>query len=165
MDGINVNRPQWWVSPAIPALAGQHRGGRMNYAESGQQDQFARRDVELSAYDPGNCDELETRNRTHRPCRARFGVRPVAVTALAPIAHGFTHFRLDLHPVLVDIGNDHGDAVTDLGLTAVVLPVLCQPTGLSEPTATADCRCGALGLWCGAVEIGACESERMPCPA
>jgi len=39
-------------------------------------------------------------------CRMRFGVRPVAVTALAPIAHGFTHFRLDVQPILVDIAHD-----------------------------------------------------------
>ena len=133
MDGINVNRPQWWVSPAIPALAGQHRGGRMNYAESGQQDQFARRDVELSAYDPGNCDELETRNRTHRPCRARFGVRPVAVTALAPIAHGFTHFRLDVHPILVEVGNDRGDAVAEPGESRWHAPGAVADIGLAAP--------------------------------
>ena len=57
-------------------------------------------------------------------CRGRFGVRPVAVTALAPIAHGFTHFRLDVQPILIDIGADgaaaesrrHGpDVVADSG--------------------------------------------------
>lgn len=39
-------------------------------------------------------------------CRSRFGVRPAAVAMLAPIAHGFTHFRLDVHPVLVEICGD-----------------------------------------------------------
>ena len=48
-------------------------------------------------------------------CRARFGVRPVTVTALAPIAHGFTHFRLDVQPILVEIGNDGATAVADSG--------------------------------------------------
>ena len=33
----------------------------MSHAESGQQDQLARSDVELSAHDPGHCDVLETR--------------------------------------------------------------------------------------------------------
>ena len=37
--------------------------------------------------------------------------------------------------------------------------------GSSEPTVATNCWCGALVLWCGAVEIGACESERTPCPA
>ena len=48
-------------------------------------------------------------------CQARYGVRPVAVTALAPIAHGFTHFRLDVRPFLVDIGGECADRVADPG--------------------------------------------------
>ena len=48
-------------------------------------------------------------------CRSRFGVRPVATTALAPIAHGFTHFKLDVYPILVEIDGDHGTAVADPG--------------------------------------------------
>lgn len=43
-------------------------------------------------------------------CRARFDVRPIAVTALAPIAHGFTHFKLDVYPILVEVGEDDGIA-------------------------------------------------------
>ena len=42
-------------------------------------------------------------------CRSRFGVRPLATTALAPIAHGFTHFKLDVHPVLVEVDDGAGD--------------------------------------------------------
>ena len=44
----------------------QNRGGCVNHTESGQQGQVARRDVELSAHDADDCDELETRDRTHR---------------------------------------------------------------------------------------------------
>ena len=35
------------------------------------------------------------------------------VAVLAPIAHGFTHFRLDVHPVLVEVGGDGAGAVAD----------------------------------------------------
>ena len=44
-------------------------------------------------------------------CRSRFGVRPLATTALAPIAHGFTHFKLDVHPVLVEVEDGAGAGV------------------------------------------------------
>ena len=44
-------------------------------------------------------------------CRSRFGVRPLATTALAPIAHGFTHFKLDVHPVLVEVDDGAGAGV------------------------------------------------------
>ena len=46
-------------------------------------------------------------------CRERFGVRPVATTALAPIAHGFTHFKLDVHPILVEVDGDDGSTAAD----------------------------------------------------
>ena len=48
-------------------------------------------------------------------CRSRFGVRPVATTALAPIAHGFTHFKLDVYPILVEVDGDDGAVVADPG--------------------------------------------------
>ena len=41
-------------------------------------------------------------------CRSRFGVRPATTTALAPIAHGFTHFKLDVYPILVEVDDDDG---------------------------------------------------------
>ena len=66
-------------------------------------------------------------------CRARFGVRPVAVTALAPIAHGFTHFRLDVHPILVDIGNDGAAAVADPGESRWHAPDTVADIGLAAP--------------------------------
>lgn len=66
-------------------------------------------------------------------CRTRFGIRPVAVTALAPIAHGFTHFRLDVHPVLVDIGNDRSDAVADSGESRWHIPGAVADIGLAAP--------------------------------
>ena len=44
-------------------------------------------------------------------CRSRFGVRPAATTALAPIAHGFTHFKLDVYPILVEVDGDDGAVV------------------------------------------------------
>ena len=46
-------------------------------------------------------------------CRSRFGVRPLATTALAPIAHGFTHFKLDVHPVLVEVDDGAGVVAAD----------------------------------------------------
>ena len=48
----------------------------MNHTESGQQDQLARRHVELSAHDPADCDELETRDRTHRQGHGAVGMTP-----------------------------------------------------------------------------------------
>ena len=44
-------------------------------------------------------------------CRSRFGVRPASTTVLAPITHGFTHFRLDVQPILVEVDDDHGAPV------------------------------------------------------
>lgn len=35
---------------------------------------------------------------------ARFGVTPWRVTALAPVHHAFTHFRLIAHPTLIEVG-------------------------------------------------------------
>ena len=66
-------------------------------------------------------------------CRARFGIRPVAVTALAPIAHGFTHFRLDVHPVLVEVGGHRGDAVADPGAMRWHPPGAVADIGLAAP--------------------------------
>ena len=66
-------------------------------------------------------------------CRARFGVRPVAVTALAPIAHGFTHFRLDVHPVLVEVGSHRGDTVADPGETRWYPRGAVADIGLAAP--------------------------------
>ena len=48
-------------------------------------------------------------------CRSRFGVRPAATTALAPIAHGFTHFKLDVHPILVEVDGDDGSTAAGPG--------------------------------------------------
>ena len=40
-------------------------------------------------------------------CKERFGVRSREVRRLDPIRHGFTHFRLTIHPVIVEVaGND-----------------------------------------------------------
>lgn len=39
----------------------------------------------------------------------RFGVHPRRVYRLAPLVHGFTHFRLLIRPLLVDVGG-HADA-------------------------------------------------------
>lgn len=66
-------------------------------------------------------------------CRSRYGVRPVAVTALAPIAHGFTHFKLDVHPVLVEIGEDRGAAVADPGAMRWVRSGALADIGLAAP--------------------------------
>ena len=48
-------------------------------------------------------------------CRSRFGVRPATITAFAPIAHGFTHFKLDVHPILVEVDGDDGSTVAGPG--------------------------------------------------
>ena len=68
-------------------------------------------------------------------CRSRYGVRPVAVTGLAPIAHGFTHFRLDVHPVLVEIDGDDGAAaaVADSGEMRWVPSGAVAGIGLAAP--------------------------------
>ena len=68
--------------------------------------------------------------------RTRFGFEPERVTALAPVRHAFTHFRLLAHPVLIEIGaggNQVGDssaqwfarsAVGDLALPQPVRALL-----------------------------------------
>ena len=37
-------------------------------------------------------------------CRQRFGARLESATRMAPIRHGFTHFTLDIQPVLCRVG-------------------------------------------------------------
>ena len=66
-------------------------------------------------------------------CRSRFGVRPAAVAVLAPIAHGFTHFRLDVHPVLVEVGGDEAAAVADPGAMRWVPSGAVADIGLAAP--------------------------------
>ena len=67
-------------------------------------------------------------------CRSRFGVRPVATTALAPIAHGFTHFKLDVYPMLIEVdGGDEGDAVADAGDLRWYSPAAAVGVGLAAP--------------------------------
>ena len=68
-------------------------------------------------------------------CRSRFGLRPASVTRLAPIAHGFTHFRLDVHPVLVEICGDGGAVagVADSGELRWVAPGAVASIGLAAP--------------------------------
>ena len=66
-------------------------------------------------------------------CRSRFGVRPAATTALAPIAHGFTHFKLDVYPILVEIDGDHAAAVADPGELRWYPPGAAANVGLAAP--------------------------------
>ena len=70
-------------------------------------------------------------------CGSRFAVRPLAITALAPIAHGFTHFRLDVHPILVDVDGDVGTgrtgAVADPGERRWYPPGAAANLGLAAP--------------------------------
>ncbi|MCY4468225.1 MAG: NUDIX domain-containing protein, partial [Thiotrichales bacterium] len=66
-------------------------------------------------------------------CRARYGIQPVAVSALTPIAHGFTHFKLDVHPVLVEIGGDGEAAVADPGAARWFPPGAAASIGLAAP--------------------------------
>ena len=66
-------------------------------------------------------------------CWSRFGVRPAATTALAPIAHGFTHFKLDVYPILVEIDGDHAAAVADPGELRWYPPGAAANVGLAAP--------------------------------
>ena len=66
-------------------------------------------------------------------CRSRFGIRPVATTALVPIAHGFTHFKLDVYPILVEIDGDHAAAVADPGELRWYPPGAVANIGLAAP--------------------------------
>lgn len=45
--------------------------------------------------------------RLDEECATRFGVRVRRMQALTPIEHGFTHFKLRIHPVLVDVDRVH----------------------------------------------------------
>ena len=75
--------------------------------------------------DPGADVETE--------CRSRFGVRAVAITSLAPIAHGFTHFRLEVHPVLVEIDDGNGAGIADPGMLRWYPPGSFTNVGLAAP--------------------------------
>lgn len=44
------------------------------------------------------------RERAAEAAAARFGVAPVRVSALAPVYHAFTHFRLIAYPMLIEVG-------------------------------------------------------------
>jgi A/G-specific adenine glycosylase len=44
------------------------------------------------------------RERAAEAAAARFGVAPLRVTALAPVHHAFTHFRLIAYPMLIEVG-------------------------------------------------------------
>ena len=66
-------------------------------------------------------------------CRSRFGVRPTAVDVLSPIAHGFTHLTLDVHPVLVEVDGDRRDAVADPGELRWIAPRGTADIGLAAP--------------------------------
>ena len=66
-------------------------------------------------------------------CGSRYGVGPVTVTELAPIAHVFTHFKLDVHPILVEIGGDCGAAVADPGEMRWYPPGAFADLGLAAP--------------------------------
>ena len=66
-------------------------------------------------------------------CRSRFGVRPAGVTGLAPISHGFTHFKLDVHPILVDIEGDDATAVAEVGERRWFPPGVAGNLGLAAP--------------------------------
>jgi A/G-specific adenine glycosylase len=39
-----------------------------------------------------------------RLCRERFGARSIRVSTLPALDHGFTHFRLRIHPLRIDVG-------------------------------------------------------------
>ena len=43
-------------------------------------------------------------------CARRFGAYGVKATALPPFEHGFTHFRLRIHPLRIDIAELGGQA-------------------------------------------------------
>ena len=45
--------------------------------------------------------------RVDEECATRFGVRVQRTQSLAPIEHGFTHFKLRIHPVLVSVDGGH----------------------------------------------------------
>ena len=66
-------------------------------------------------------------------CRSRYGICAVAISMLAPIAHGFTHFKLDAHPMLVEVGGDAAVAVADAGEVQWFLPGATANIGLAAP--------------------------------
>ena len=89
-------------------------------------------------------------------CRSRFGVRPLATTALAPIAHGFTHFKLDVHPVLVEVDDGAGTGVVAAD---------ADGTRRHSPGAGAADAGGSRRYSPGAAAVGADGSRRYPSAA
>lgn len=43
-----------------------------------------------------------------RVCLERFGIKPAGTRFLAPVRHGFTHFRLEIQPVLLEVNGNAG---------------------------------------------------------
>ena len=99
-------------------------------------------------------------------CRSRFGVRPLATTALAPIAHGFTHFKLDVHPVLVEVDDGAGVVAADAEGTRRYSPgAATAGAGGSRrysPGAAAADADGSRRYSPGAVAVDAGETRRYP---
>jgi len=48
--------------------------------------------------------ELADRAQVRAHCRTRYGCSIAAPQALAPLAHGFTHFKLEIQPLLCQVG-------------------------------------------------------------
>ena len=123
------SRPLCAICPLEADCAARREGAQAKYPAPRPRRETPRREtVFLVLRDPGGALLLERRPPAgiwgglwcfpecapdadvEAVCRSRFGVRPAATTTLAPIAHGFTHFKLDVHPILVEVDGDRGPA-------------------------------------------------------
>lgn len=69
-------------------------------------------------------------------CRERFGLTSLNTRYLAPRRHGFTHFELDIEPVLLDVDKDpslHGGTVMDAGPMLWYNSASPYPLGMAKP--------------------------------
>ncbi len=64
--------------------------------------------------------EIEAGADLRRLCAERFGCDALSVRRLAPIAHGFTHYSLDIMPLLVDVRRSI-DRVAQAGMVWLTL--------------------------------------------
>ncbi len=81
-------------------------------------------------------------------CLLRFGARPQSVTAWPTFRHTFSHFHLDVTPVVVEVSGPES-ALSESGATLWHMPGSPAPGGLAAPVAALLARLAELPGGCG----------------
>ena len=78
--------------------------------------------------------ECRVEEDPQRVCLERFGIKPAGTRFLAPVRHGFTHFRLEIEPVLLEINGDAGaDRIMEGGSVLWYKGVSTDRLGIAAP--------------------------------